>query len=395
MTITGIAAQGQTLTAAHTLADVDGLGVIAYQWKAAGVNIAGATASSFVLTSTQVGRAITVSASFTDGGGTAESKTSAATASVITSVTGTSAANTLNGSTGAELMIGLAGNDTYLVNNAGDLVLENLNEGTDLVNASVSHTLGANVENITLTGSSAINATGNALDNVLTGNSGVNVLTGGAGNDTYVAGAGDTIVEALNGGTDTVQIGITHTLAANVENLTLTGTSAINGTGNTDANVLAGNSGVNTLTGNAGNDTLDGKAGADSLVGGAGNDTYWLGRGYGIDAITETDATAGNTDIARFESGVATDQLWFRQVSNNLEVTIIGTSDRFNIVNWYTGNANHVEQFKTSDGKTLLDSQVQNLVSAMAAFAPPAAGQTTLPANYATALAPVIAANWV
>jgi hypothetical protein len=58
------------------------------------------------------------------------------------------------------------------------------------------------------------------------------------------------------------------------------------------------------------------------------------------------------------------------------------------------GNQYHVEQFKTSDGKTLLDSQVQNLVSAMAGFAPPAAGQTTLSASYATALAPVIAANW-
>jgi trimeric autotransporter adhesin len=324
VTISGIAAQTQTLTASHTLADVDGLGAITYQWKAAGVNIAGATASTLVLGSTHVGKAITVSASFTDGGGTAESKTSAATASVIASVTGTTAANTLSGTTGAELMIGLAGNDTYVVNNAGDLVLENLNEGTDLVNASV-----------------------------------------------------------------------THTLAANVENITLTGTTAINGTGNTDGNVLTGNSGANTLTGLAGNDTLDGKAGADSLVGGTGNDTYWLGRGYGIDTITETDATAGNTDIARFEASVATNQLWFRQVSNNLEVSIIGTSDKFNIANWYTGTANHVEQFKTSDGKTLLDSQVQNLVSAMAAFAPPAAGQTTLPANYATALAPVIAANWV
>ena len=86
--------------------------------------------------------------------------------------------------------------------------------------------------------------------------------------------------------------------------------------------------------------------------------------------------------------------MWFRQVSNNLEVSVIGTADKFTINSWYAGAANHVEQFKTSNGKTLLDSQVQNLVSAMAAFAPPAAGQTTLPSNYQTALAPVIAANW-
>jgi len=98
--------------------------------------------------------------------------------------------------------------------------------------------------------------------------------------------------------------------------------------------------------------------------------------------------------MARFDSGIATDQLWFSHVSNNLEVSVIGTSDKFSLTNWYLGSQYHVEQFKTSDGKTLLDSQVQNLVSAMAAFAPPAAGQTTLAANYAAALAPVMAANW-
>jgi Ca2+-binding RTX toxin-like protein len=396
VTITGTPTQGQTLTAASTLADVDGLGTIAYQWKAAGVVISGATASTFVLTSAQVGKAITVSASYTDGKGTAETKTSIATAAVaVPPITGTAGADTINGTTGADQMAGLAGNDTYLANNVGDVVIENPNEGIDLVNASVSYTLGANVENITLTGTTAINATGNGLDNTLTGNSGINVLTGGAGNDLYVVGTGDTTIEVAGGGTDTVQSAIAWTLAANVENLTLTGTGAVNGTGNTDANVLTGNSAANTLTGNAGADTLRGLGGADSLVGGTGNDTYWLARGYGIDTITENDSTAGNTDLARFETGIATDQLWFTQSGNNLEVSIIGTTDRFTLTNWYLGSQYHVEQFKTSDGKTLLDSQVQNLVSAMAGFAPPAAGQTTLPANYATTLAPVLAANWV
>lgn len=121
----------------------------------------------------------------------------------------------------------------YLVNNAGDGVIENLNEGTDLVNASVTHTLAANVENITLTGTTAINATGNGLDNTLTGNGGINVLTGLAGNDLYVVGTGDTTIEAANAGTDSMQSAIAWTLANNVENLTLTGTAAVNGTGNT------------------------------------------------------------------------------------------------------------------------------------------------------------------
>ena len=158
---------------------------------------------------------------------------------------------------------------------------------------------------------------------------------------------------------------------------------------------MTGNAQDNVLTGDAANNTLDGGAGADALVGGAGNDTYVLGRGYAGDTIVESDATAGNTDVARFLAGIANDQLWFRQLGNNLEVSIIGTPDSLTVQNWYSGAANHVEQFKTVDGnKTLLDSQVQNLVNAMAAFTPPAAGQTTLPSNYATALAPVIAANW-
>jgi len=160
-------------------------------------------------------------------------------------------------------------------------------------------------------------------------------------------------------------------LAANLESLTLTGTGAVNGTGNNDANVLTGNRSVNTLMGNAGADTLRGMRGANILIGGTGNDTYWLARGYGADCLTENDTTAGNTDIARLNTGIATDQSWFTKVVNKLEVSIIGTTDKFTLNNWYLSNQYHVEQFKTSDGETLLNSQVQNLMSAMAGFASP------------------------
>ena len=110
--------------------------------------------------------------------------------------------------------------------------------------SSVSYTLSANVENLTLTGTAAINGTGNELNNVLTGNSAADTLTGGLGDDTYVVGnAGDVVIENLNEGTDTVQSSVTYTLSANVENLTLTGTAAINGTGNELNNVITGNNG--------------------------------------------------------------------------------------------------------------------------------------------------------
>ena len=319
-------------------------------------------------------------------------------------ITGTVGNNSLSGGAGNDTLIGGAGNDTYVIDSTTDVITELASEGTDLAQSSVSYTIGANVENLTLTGTDNINATGNTLANSLTGNAGNNSLNGGTGADTMTGGAGDdtyvvddaldVVTEGASAGTDTVQTALTYTLGSNVENLTLTGTAAVNGTGNTLANALTGNTGANSLSGGTGNDTLDGLAGADTLVGGAGNDTYKLGRGYGADQITENDSTAGNTDVAQFAADVANDQIWFRQVGNNLEVSIIGTSDQFLINNWYGGSQYQVEQFNSGNGKTLTNAQVQNLVQAMAAFSPPAAGQTTMPAAYATALNPTIAANW-
>jgi Ca2+-binding RTX toxin-like protein len=310
----------------------------------------------------------------------------------------------LDGNAGADTLIGGFGNDLYVVDNLSDLVQEAANAGHDTVNASVTHTLANDIEDLQLVGTLAIDGYGNSGANTLRGNAaanrldggaGADVLVGGAGNDIYIVdNVGDFVSESTNGGTDTVQSSVTYTLIAEVENLLLTGTTAINGTGNASANVITGNSAVNTLSGAAGNDTLDGAEGADILIGGTGSDTYLMGRGYEFDTVQENDATAGNTDVMQFLSGIVMDQLWFSKVSNNLEVSIIGTSDKATLTNWYLGNQYHVEQFKTSDGKVLLDSQVQNLVNAMSAFAPPSAGQTTLPANYATSLNPVFAANW-
>lgn len=327
---------------------------------------------------------------------------------------GNGAANILDGAAGADAMAGGLGDDTYVVDNVLDIVTENLNEGSDLVQSSVTTTLAANVENLLLTGIKSINGTGNELDNVLTGNRAANTLDGGAGNDYLDGGAGgdvmrggtgddvyvvdvssDVVTENADEGTDTVKAGIDYTLGANLENLLLTGTNSINGTGNALNNVLTGNAAVNSLTSAEGDDILDGMAGSDTLMGGIGNDIYVFGRGYGLDTVVENEPTSGNTDVAQFLAGVDAEQIWFQQVGNNLEASIIGTDDKLVIQNWYLDSASHIEQFKTSDGaKTLLDSNVQNLVNAMASFAPPAAGQTTLPPDYQASLATVIAANW-
>ena len=131
----------------------------------------------------------------------------------------------LNGGAGADAMIGGTGDDSYYVDSSGDVVTEQAGEGTDWVYASVSHTLAANVENMTLTGTAAIDGTGNGLANVITGNAEANVLIGGFGNDLLNGGAG--------------------------------------------ADTLSGNAGSHLLTGGAGADTFSDTAGGlngDTIV---------------------------------------------------------------------------------------------------------------------------------
>ena len=209
--------------------------------------------------------------------------------------------DTLDGGVGNDIMTGGTGDDTYIVDSNTDKVIENSNEGTDTIQSSVSQfALAANVENLTLTGTSDINGTGNSLNNTITGNSGNNILIGGAGNDTLIGGAGsdtyiisdntDTIIESsAAAGTDKVISSISFSLAGGagngIETLELSLTTDIDGTGNSDDNTLIGNSGNNTLTGGAGNDRLEGRAGTDTLIGGTGDDTYVLTDA--LDTITE------------------------------------------------------------------------------------------------------------
>ena len=196
---------------------------------------------------------------------------------------------------------------------ATDIITELTNQGTDTIQSSVTFSLLnlANIENLTLTGTTAINGTGNAGNNILTGNSannildgktGADTLIGGLGNDSYlVENIGDKVIEisSLLTEIDSVYSIISYTLGANLENLNLLGNTAINGMGNTRNNTIIGNINNNTLNGDLGNDILTGGGGQDTLTGGTGSDKFvyknladsLLNKN---DRITDFNASTGN-----------------------------------------------------------------------------------------------------
>ena len=389
--------------------------------------------------------------------------------------------DTLDGGDGVDSLLGGLGNDTFVVDDAGDVVIEYLNEGTDIVQSSFSiGSLAANVENLMLMGTAAINGTGNELANYMVGNGANNGLSGGLGGDIIRGGLGN---DTLDGGDGSDWVDYRDMSAAVTVNLSNTSTAQNTGAagldlltnfenifggsgndtliGNVNANIiraglgndsldggagidyadyrdfngaltvnlalttaqntgaagtdtlinfenvlggagndtLSGNALANRIEGNVGNDLLSGAAGNDALLGGAGNDTYQFARTDGQDVITDTDATAGNSDVLAFQTGVANDQLWFKHSANDLVVSVIGTTDQVTIKDWYVSGASTLNTASaiesiSAGGKVLSHTKVEALVNAMAAFTAPAAGQTTLPSTYQSSLNTVIAANW-
>jgi trimeric autotransporter adhesin len=174
--------------------------------------------------------------------------------------------------------------------------------------------------------------------------------------------------------------------------------------GSDDDDMLLGDAQPNRLVGGAGHDRLDGAAGADTLIGGLGHDelrgglgsdTYHFGRGDGFDTIIEAPGAAPDHDVLQLGNGIRPDQIWLRRVGDGLELRLLGSGDRTLIDGWYTPGGGRVESIRTADGAVLLERQVQSLVDAMAAFAPPASGTGVLPVHQQVALMPVIAAGWV
>jgi Ca2+-binding RTX toxin-like protein len=257
----------------------------------------------------------------------------------VNTLVGNAGNNLLDGGAGADGMLGGAGNDTYFVDNAGDGVAENANEGNDTVFASASYTLAANVENLILQGSADLQGYGNGIANVLYGNTGNNLLDGGAGTDLLVGGIGndtyfvdnssDSCFEVAGQGSDAVFSTANYGLAADVETLILQGGTDLQGYGNNQANVLYGNTG---------NNLLNGGGGIDLMVGGAGNDTYFVDNssdscfevaGQGSDAVF---ATANYGLAADVETLVMQGSADLQGYGNNTANTIYGNTGN-NLIN--------------------------------------------------------------
>jgi Ca2+-binding RTX toxin-like protein len=201
-----------------------------------------------------------------------------------------------------------------VVDSTADSVIEIANEGTDLVQSSVSIMLPMNIENLILLGNTVMTAMGNDSNNVMTGNTADNTLDGGAGNDTLIGGLGndtyvvdssaDFIIENVNEGTDLAQSSVNFTLPTNIENLNLVGNSAITGTGNLSNNIMIGNTADNTL---------DGGLGSDTLIGGLGNDLYI------VDNLADFLTENANQGIDTVQSSVS-----YTLNSNIENLTLIG-----------------------------------------------------------------------
>lgn len=263
-------------------------------------------------------------------------------------LTGGAGNDNLNGLFGADTMDGGAGNDIYRVDNAGDKIVEAAAAGTDTVSATVNFSLAAwaNVESLTLLESTAVRAEGNSGNNILTGNSLANILRGGDGNDTLNGGAGVDTLDGGNGGDtyllgnendavvdtgpvgrDAITTSVSRSLAGygTIEDLVLTGTSNIAGTGNALANVI---------TGNTGNNLIDGGVGGDTMIGGAGNDTYILDNALN-DTIVERSGPEAGTADRMMSATVSLDMSRFAgveiaQLMGSLALTVTGSagSDR-------------------------------------------------------------------
>jgi Ca2+-binding RTX toxin-like protein len=271
-------------------------------------------------------------------------------------MTGNSASNILDGGAGADSMAGGQGDDNYIVDNVGDIVIEEFEAGIDTVLSSIAYTLDDNVENLILTGTAANHGIGNFLNNKITGNNNNNVLdgrfgadgmAGGLGDDNYIVDdAGDVVIEESGAGTDTVQSSISHILGTNLENLVLTGDKGINGTGNSLDNNITGNKADNIIDGSDGIDVLTGLGGADTFC-------FFNKQAFGsttADKITDFDGN-DRINISKSAFGIQETNTTFKSVNSASELASALKTDTTFVYDKTLGNL-YLNQMGGSNGSS-------------------------------------------
>ncbi|HEX8609998.1 MAG TPA: putative Ig domain-containing protein [Telluria sp.] len=271
----------------------------------------------------------------------------------------------LDGGLGTDRMAGGAGDDRYLVDASGDVVVELFGEGRDTVVASVSYTLSAHIEALTLGGTLGLAGYGNGNDNVLTGNIGNNFLAGNGGNDILQGGAGnDSLTD--NGGN----------------------------------NLFDGGSGVDTLSGAAGNELFIGGAGNDIINPGSGIDIIAFNRGDGSDVVNPS---TGLDNVISLGRGIGYADLSFKKAGADL-ILGTGAGEQINLKGWYTGNSHSVAALQifiegTSDYQPAASAPINNQKIALFNFDALATrfDQALLanPALTSWSVAPELAAVWI
>lgn len=223
--------------------------------------------------------------------------------------------DTLNGGIGSDTLIGGDGDDLYWVDLASDVITENAGEGYDTVRSSAAvYTLSENIERLELQGTSDINGTGNASNNIIIGNTGDNIIDGGEGADLINAGDGD--------------------------------------------------------------DTLIGGAGNDSLTGGNGNDTYQFIAGFGSDVINDASGASDAIDFTAFNLDQVIG--WVAQDSNadsfvDRLIISFGSGNQVSIYNYFNNTSadedlsgagsGHIENIAFADDPTVDLTQIQDIIA--------------------------------
>lgn len=321
---------------------------------------------------------------------------------------GNAGANRLDGGLGGDDMYGGDGDDYFINDSNQDWIYEYAGEGTDTLERryETNLVLSANVENLILaTGITTGN--GNELDNTLTGNSsnntlggwdgddlicglegddnlfggtgvdalfggagadyldggeGIDRLEGGLGNDVYVTDdSNDLVIEAVGAGTDQVQTTASFALSANIENLFLMGSSAIDGTGNDLDNYIAGNGAANVIHGGAGIDTIVAGGGNDTLYGGAGDDKYVFDVSSGSDVIDNSD---GGFDGVFFTNGVTRERLTFGRDGDDLLIFVdASATPSVRVLNHFLGGDAAIDYVQPDGGYYLTTAEINQIVA--------------------------------